>query len=377
MKILFVTYCRAVFGANLSLLNLICDLRDRYHIEPVVLIPSVEDGDFHMELEKEKIPYYIHEMKSWVVPLNKRIKLARGLKTFLHNKKELKKWIKLLENEKIDLVYSNNSTIHYGADLAKALDLPHIWHVREYLKDYYNITYNYPMLFVRKKFKSSKKIIAVSNALKNYFENTTYKGDNIVTIYNGIKNDKKLRTNWNYSKKLEICNVGSLQEGKNQMELLQATNQLVRHGIRDFHITLIGSGEDYEKKLKKYCVDNNLESYVTFAGYCTNVIEILDKMDVGVICSKNEAFGRVTVEYMMSSMPVIGAEGAGTSEIIKHSLNGYLYNSGDVDELANYISSLIANRNKLKEIGKNAFLYSNERFTLRKNTDAIFCIFNC
>lgn len=374
MKILFLTYCRAVLGANLSLLNLMLDLRERYNVALLVLIPSINDGDFHMELEKAKIPYFFHDMKAWVVSEDTKWKYVRGLKTFLHNKKEIKKWVKLLKRENIDLIYSNNSTIQYGNDLAMELNLPHIWHVREFLKEDYKITYNYPRFIVKNKFERSKKIITVSEALKSYFENNTYRGDNIVAINNGIKNDKKLKTEWNYNKKLKICNVGALQEGKNQLELLQAANRLIGRGITEFHITLVGSGEEYEKKLKKYCSDNNLEKFVTFAGYCSNVSEILDEMDVGVICSKNEAFGRVTVEYMLSSLAVIGAAGAGTSEIIEHEHTGCLYDSGDIEELANCINKFISNRDLLVEIGSKAFKIANEKFTLEKNTDSIYKI---
>lgn len=372
MKVLFVTYCRAVLGANLSLLNLICDLKERYDVEAHVLIPSVEDGDFHLVLEKEDIPYHIHEMKSWVVPENKRLKWARGFKTYLHNKREIKMWKEILEKQNFDVIYSNNSTIQYGADLAEVLNLPHIWHVREYLKEGYKITFNYPLYFVKKKFKQSKSIITVSRALKEYFESNIYCGDNIVVIHNGIKCKKKMKTNWNYDNKLQICNVGALQEGKNQLELLQAAEELIKQGIVNFHISFIGSGEEYEGKLKEFCENKNLQEYVSFMGYQSNVSDILDSMDVGTICSKNEAFGRVTVEYMLASLGVIGAEGAGTSEIIENGRTGYLYASGNIGEFADCIRRFIDNRNKLEEIGINAYMDAKEKFMLEMNTDAIY-----
>lgn len=376
MKVLFVTYCRAVFGANLSLINLICDLRKRYNIEPVVLIPSVQDGDFHLALQKENISYHIHELKSWVVPENKRLKWARGIKTFLHNKKEIKKWKTLLEKENFDVVYSNNSTIQYGADLADVLNLPHIWHVREYLKEYYKITFNYPLYLVKRKFKKSKKVVMVSNALRESFESNIYSGDNIITIYNGIKSSKSLKEKWNHDKKLQICNVGALQEGKRQIDLLLAAEKLVEQGVTNFHISFIGSGEEYEHKLKELCETKNLQEYITFMGYCSNVDQILDKMDIGTICSKNEAFGRATVEYMFSSLSVIGAQGSGTSEIIENGRTGYLYTSGNIDELAECIKKFIGDREELIRIGTSAYKHAKEKFMIKKNTDAIYQILN-
>lgn len=40
------------------------------------------------------------------------------------------------------------------------------------------------------------------------------------------------------------------------------------------------------------------------------------KIDVELVCSRSEAFGRVTIESMMSSNPVIGANTGGTKELI-------------------------------------------------------------
>ncbi len=53
MRILFVTHYSTMYGANKSLLYLMKDLRLRYNVYPVVLIP--QKGSFSEELEKEKI----------------------------------------------------------------------------------------------------------------------------------------------------------------------------------------------------------------------------------------------------------------------------------------------------------------------------------
>ena len=44
-----------------------------------------------------------------------------------------------------------------------------------------------------------------------------------------------------------------------------------------------------------------------------------------LMCSKNEAMGRVTVEALFNGCPVIGYDGGGTPEIIKDGINGFLF----------------------------------------------------
>ena len=372
MRILFVTYCRAMLGANRSLVQLMIDLRERYDVEPYVLMPAVEDGSLHEELERLKIPYFIHPMKAWVVSENVKFQRLRGIKTYIVNRNYLKEITNRIGDKRFDLIYSNNSTIQIGADLAKRMKLPHIWHVREYGKADYHIIFSYAPKAVKAKFDAAAAVIAVSKGIESYIKKSISPSAKTICIYNGIYSRKPLRKDWNEDQKLNFCYVGALQDGKNQLELLKAVDALLREKITDFHVTLVGEGGDYERELKEYCNRNTLDSYVTFAGYCCNAMELLDGMDVGVICSQNEAFGRVTVEYMLSSMPVIGANGSGTGEIIQHDKNGYLYQGGEVDQLAGYMKKMIMDRDVVKEKGQNAYIYAQENFTSERTAEQVY-----
>lgn len=372
MKILFVTYCRAMLGANRSLVQLMIDLRELYHVEPYVLMPAVEDGSLHLELERLKIPYFIHPMKAWVVSEDAKFRRLRGFKACIENRKYLKEIEDKVENKGFDLIYSNNSTIQIGADLAKKMKLPHIWHFREYGKADYHIVFSYTSRAVKAKFDAAVAVIAVSKSIEKYIKENVSFSAKTICIYDGIYSRKSLKENWREDQKLNFCYVGALQDGKNQLELLKAVNALAGENITNFHVTLVGEGGDYEIKLKKYCNRNNLNSYVTFAGYCNDVMKFLDVMDVGVICSQNEAYGRVTVEYILSSMPVIGAKGSGTSEIIQHEINGYLYQGGEVDQLVGYMRKMIMNRALVKQMGKNAYIYAQNNFKNEKTAEQIY-----
>lgn len=372
MRILFVTYCRAMLGANRSLVQLMIDLRERYDVEPYVLMPAVEDGSLHQELERLNIPYFIHPMKAWVVSEDAKFKRLRGIKACIENKRYQKTLMNKIKDKDFNLIYSNNSTIQIGADLAKRMDLPHIWHVREYGKKDYHVVFSYTAKAVKAKFDDAAAVIAVSKGIEKYIKEDISSSANTICIYNGIYNRKPIRNRWNDGFKLNFCCVGALQDGKNQLELLKASNILIKKGTNDFHITLIGDGNEYEEKLREYCRKNQLMDFVSFLGFRDDVMEILDSMDVGIICSKNEAFGRVTVEYMFFSMPVVGAEGAGTSELILHGENGFLYTGGQTEQLAEYMLSFIRDRDLLQKMGKTAYEVADKNFTSERNTDQVY-----
>jgi glycosyltransferase involved in cell wall biosynthesis len=59
------------------------------------------------------------------------------------------------------------------------------------------------------------------------------------------------------------------------------------------------------------------------------------------MCSKCEAFGRVTIEAMKIGIPVIGSNTCGTVELIEHERSGLLYEQGNPSGLANEVIKLI------------------------------------
>ena len=374
IKILFITYCRAMLGANLCLISLIQDLKERYDVESTVLMYEKEDGPLKEELERNHISYVVSPMKFWAVSKEKNFKYLRGLKISIENRKNIKKIIKKIGHDRFDLIYTNNSTVQIGAILSQKLNIPHIWHVREFGSFFsdYDFEYNYPKFIVRKYFSQASKVITISDSMNRYVKSTIGKDSDVIRIYDGIENKKKKRERWNENNPVQFCIVGALQEGKNQIELIRASKQLKQEYNDQFHVNIIGSGEKYEEVLKKYVVENELENQVTFWGYQKNIDEILEQMDVGVICSLAEGFGRVTVEYMYASMPVIGAGAGATPEIIKDGSTGYIYKLGNDFDLENRMSLFIKNREKIKELGEQAYIDATNRFSLKNNTDYIY-----
>lgn len=56
-------------------------------------------------------------------------------------------------------------------------------------------------------------------------------------------------------------------------------------------------------------------------------------VDFEVMCSKFEAFGRVTVEALRSGKLFIGANTGATSEIVEDGITGYVYPVGNYKSL--------------------------------------------
>ena len=88
----------------------------------------------------------------------------------------------------------------------------------------------------------------------------------------------------------------------------------------------------------------------------------MNTADVVLMCSRREAFGRVTVEGMKLGKPVIGTRSGGTPEIVQDTETGFLYAPGDAQELAARIGELYANRAVRDSMGAKACLCARKRF---------------
>lgn len=92
--------------------------------------------------------------------------------------------------------------------------------------------------------------------------------------------------------------------------------------------------------------------------------------------STSEAFGRVTVEFMMQNVAVIATDAGANAEIIRHGDSGLLYTLGHPEQLAECLNLLISNHELLLQTARNGKRHAMENFTSRTNSEKIFAIYN-
>lgn len=369
--ILFITHYSGMYGANQSMCRLITELREKYGVHPVVLLSR--QGEICDFLDKNEIKYYIFHFYWWVNEGKGFFQYLLNWRKQIINQLQVNKIIRLVSAEKIDLVYSNSMTINIGAIISRRMNCPHIWHIRETLKAY-NFKYSLPEFIVKKIFeKGADKYIVISDYLAK-----DYAGllpvDKIQRIYNGID---FLRINPTAEKKagiINICMMGIISDQKNNLDALKALCILVsKYKLRNIRLHLIGGHKtDYLQMLKKYIAENELDDYVVFHGHVKEIDPLLSEMQLGLMCSRDEAFGRVTVEYMMHKMPVIASNSGANPEIVKDNVNGFIYTLYNADELAEKIYKFANDPDLLKQIGQAAYEYGKNNFSSEQNTREIY-----
>jgi glycosyltransferase involved in cell wall biosynthesis len=117
--------------------------------------------------------------------------------------------------------------------------------------------------------------------------------------------------------------------------------------------------QDYLDSLKSLATERGLTENVEFLGYISNPKEVMAQSDLFLMCSRNEAFGRVTVEAMSVGCPVVGANSGGTKEIISSNDCGRLYEPGNTKQLADEVISLLSAVSDRVRLSKQGVLRSN------------------
>lgn len=359
-----------MYGANLSLLNMMLYLREKFGVEPIVLIN--ETGAFQKELEKNSIRYLLYKYPKCTINSTKsNIAIKKGIKKLIRVFIYPFIFKVLKHSEKVDIIHSNSSTIDIGYYLSKYMCCPHIWHVREFGKEDYNLIQIDSINKITMKYRETAYVIAISKAIEKMLKNMS-PSINIRVIYNGIHVCEPYKKKYFAKGKLHFCIVGLISPNKRQIDVIKAAQVLVSHNITDFKLHIVGDGkEDIKNQLKSYVRESGLENYIEFTGYIKQIDEYLVDMDVGIVTSVKEAFGRTTIEYMSNYMPVIGSADGGTLELIEPYRNGYLYESGNIEKLAICMERFLLDRKNLSKMGEKARCFS-EKFTVRQNAENVY-----
>lgn len=371
MKVLYITHYAERYGANKSMLGMILKMRE-WGVEPIVYLPF--EGPFTVDLEKNNIPYFVEKMYSWQTKATAP-KWKNHLKVLLNQIIKYKIY-HMVRNSGIELVHSNSSMMDIGQFLADQLHCPHVWHIREYGWEDYELIYINSLRYVRKKYESASQIIAISDDLKKKYEQKFHFKSSIIRIYNGVGSlSDQHKINIVENGIVQFAIVGLVWKKKNQLDAVVAALDLYKQGYRNFVLNIVGDGdEEYILQMQHLVEEYHAEQCFRFWGYRSDVDEILEGMNVGLMLSDMEAFGRVTIEYYHHCMPVIATNTGANVELVENEKTGYLISVHDVNMLADKMKAYLVDYDKVKEQGEEAYQLS-KKYTVEDNAKNIYDIY--
>lgn len=369
----------ATSGAFLSMTNLALQL-NQLGVETIIVIPPdgpfVGPGDGEAILKEKGLRYYVVPSISWVVPgwFPSSMLVSLGqIKRILKNKVYARELTKILKAEHVDLVHINTSYSYFGAFAAKRAGIPYVWHIREFLEEDQGNRFYFPRYSHRLMSRASL-VIAISNSIYEKYSKVITK-EKIKVIYNGIDTEQFYMPGRHIFKdsQITLCYVGGLSELKGTDDLIEACRLLNARGYKDsYRLLIAGRGNEvYEAQLRDRINQYELDN-IEMLGFRTDVPQVMEQADVSIVTSRCEAFGRVTVEAMLTGNLVLGADSAGTKELLQDGKLGVLYECGNPESIKEQVIFIIENRDSLTDKADVARTYMREHMSARKNAENIY-----
>lgn len=377
LSIVYIGHERKLGGASLCLVTMAKEMKARGHKVCVVLpfgkCPVAE------ALKREGIKVRSVFFGWWMEPSY----WSRSMKScfqFLYWLEGIavRRISRIIRKEKVDIVHSNSSVIDVGCRAALRCGIPHIWHFREFGDLDYRLTFikgrKKSLHFIR---KAKSNNIFISKALREYYSDLPDEGMYNRVIYDGVSKEYL-----NYSDKttekdrILFLISGNFQRNKRQDIVAKAVKLLKEEGVDGFRVIMAGGIADtrdsrqYHEELLEYIRREQLDC-IEIEGHVSDMNALRRKVHVEIVPSVMEAFGRVTVEAMLSGNPVLASDTGANPELIEEGKNGWLFKEGDAENLAEKMKDILENRGKIGQMGRLAYQEAKGKFLSDRNTEEI------
>ena len=323
----------------------------------VVVVPYTESVN-----EDKDRPYKVIRINSLPVPFTDyRVSLMQT---------RINESYRILLEEKFDIIHIHSPLAigSLGVKVAKQLNIPCIatmhtrfdFEIRKRVNNQFIID-NIISRFI-KIYNSCDKCIAVNNAMKKVFKDYGYLYEPVV-IYNGTDlttcKDKEIIHKINVKYALDevypvFLFVGRIIDIKNIFFILDSLKLLKEEGYK-FKMIYVGDGFDL-KELQKKIVDYGMQDYCITTGMITdrNIISgFYKRADLFLFPSLFDASSLVQIEAAVNETPGIFIEGSVTSDTVINNVSGFT-SSYSVNDYKERIKEIISDKEKLKEVSKNA-----------------------
>ncbi|MEN9790671.1 MAG: hypothetical protein RLZZ63_329 [Gemmatimonadota bacterium] len=341
---LFISHSGHLHGAELSLTALVSILKARESCEVHVVLPF-DDANSRMEQQLRANGCEVHHLTyahtRWV---DSHFDYPRGTWESLAL---VPRFIRLLQKLKPDVVVLNSAVLSpLFAVAARLVGIPCVWSVRELGAE----DHGYRFLFGRRATIALMQRFAHHLVFNSAFTKSRYRlgrqTRSSVIPPPCLPSVDERPAETEDQRDWSLVLLGRTVEGKGQFDAIRAMDILVnRLGRSDVHLTVVGVVPNaYSASMQEFVERTQLAPHVTWIpfGDAVQAQDHLRRAHVGLVTSRHEAFGRVTVEYLVAGLLTVGADAGGTSEILDHFPRSTVrYRPGDHEDLARVLDSLM------------------------------------
>lgn len=375
MRIVYLNHSGKVSGAEISLLTFFKGLKGRKEIEPILVCPT--EGVLRERAQGMGFPIVNIESFEPGFTSNPLSFLGYGVRLLRISRK----LASIVKEIKADLIDANSVRAGLVASVSTLFHkIPILVHVRDC------VPRNRIGILTRRIIaRRASRIVANSSYVAHHFALDGFMFRKTEVVYNpldlssfdpkkvdGDQFKKMFKVNGSYPL---LAVVGQISPWKGLADVIRAMSKVLS-SFPEARLLVVGEPKfdtasakynnvAYLKELKSLVEKLNLKKKVIFTDERSDIPQIMKAIDLLILASWEEPFGRALIEAMAMEKPVISTNVGGPTEILEDGVNGILVSPKNPQIIAQAIIQLASKKKKSEEMGRRGRKEVEKRF----NTD--------
>jgi glycosyltransferase involved in cell wall biosynthesis len=279
-----------------------------------------------------------------------------------------------------DLIHTNMEVLLEGGLAATLLRKPHVLHYRGNTLDRPKLVFD---ALVAAWTQGADTVYCISGATAEVFRRRGHH-DKVEVLYNPVDlaafgappvSEECRRALGGRPGAPLVGTVGRIHPRKDLETFVRAA-ALVARVRPEARFAVVGAAEadverSYQAKLGELVRELGLEDRLVFAGARRDIPEVMRALDLFVLTSRHEGFGRVVAEAMAAARPVVVTDEGALPELVNNGEDGLLAPPGDAAAFAKQIIALLGDSRRAKELGARA-ARAAQRFDANAAADRVW-----
>lgn len=228
---------------------------------------------------------------------------------------------------------------------------------------------------------ANRNFIAVSDGVKNQYISLFGSKIKIERMYMGVevnnydKNASRVKFGFDIDSKIVMC-VAFNSPIKGLDLLINAFSGLkAASNTEKLVLCIIGFDAslniNHARQLENLVCPHSLQGEIIWMGINNNVPEILAAGDIYCQPSRSEAMPMAVMEAGMAGLPVVASRVGGLLESVDDGNNGFLFEVGDTSQMAQHLSTLIADKELRAKMGEMSRMHMMKNFNITQQAETM------
>ncbi len=209
------------------------------------------------------------------------------------------------------------------------------------------------------------RLIAVSDAMKQYLLRRGFNPKKIVVVCNGVPTIEQYSPRRNPEKEWVFGTVAYFRPRKGLDVLIKALKVLEQKNQK-YRLRVIGSfeTEEYRQEIVSLSESLGVMHRIDWVGFTNDVLHELEKLHLFVLPSLfGEGLPMVVLEAMSTGLPVVATRVEGIPEAVREGVDGKLVEPGDPVSLANALIGVVSSKEEWGKMCLSAYHRQKNSFS--------------